>query len=213
MMGPNVPGRGLVAISPTIYNASFWKCDDNRRILLTLPGASNANTPSFFTKKYTDYVNQADYAPMIRYAEVLLTQAEAEARNAAGVSQRAIDLLNVVRNRSVNTGTTPQYVIGDFASKNALILAILNEKRIEFLAEGKRWGDIHRLAMDPVFTSGGIPAKAVNGFSNNTNLYGCGLPIPALNNLAIPYNDYRFLWPIPQDELAQNPIIAQNPGY
>ena len=213
MMGPNVPGRGLVAISPTIYNASFWKCDDNRRILLTLPGASNANTPSFFTKKYTDYVNQADYAPMIRYAEVLLTQAEAEARNVAGVSQRAIDLLNVVRNRSVNTGTTPQYVIGDFASKNALILAILNEKRIEFLAEGKRWGDIHRLAMDPVFTSGGIPAKAVNGFSNNTNLYGCGLPIPALNNLAIPYNDYRFLWPIPQDELAQNPIIAQNPGY
>ena len=214
MLGPNVPGRGLVAISPVMYNNSaVWKCDDARRSLLIIAGASNANTPSFFTKKYTDYVNQSDYAPYIRYAEVLLMQAEAEARNGAGVTQRAIDLLNTVRNRSINTVTTLAYVAADFVDKNALILAILNERRIEFLAEGKRWGDIHRLAMDPVFTTGGIPAKAVNGFSNNGGLYGCGSPIPPLNNLAIPYNDYRFLWPIPQDEITQNPIITQNPGY
>jgi len=228
MLGPNNPGRGLVAIGPTIFNLPAWRCDDKRRdtttVLNSVPltptpqnmiiyGNSNANTKSFFTRKYIDYVNQADYAPMFRYAEVLLMQAEAEARNAAGVSQRAIDLLNTVRNRSIPNPAVNQYVAANFAEKNVLIRAILDERRIEFIGEGKRWGDIHRLAMDPVFSTGGIPAKAANGFNNNTGLYGCLLPIPPLNNLAIPYADYRFLWPIPQDEIVQNPIVAQNPGY
>ena len=107
MLGPNVPGRGLVAISPVIFNNPAWRCDDKRRdtttvlnsvtqtpisylwtttpttIYLTptptnmiIYGNSNANTKSFFTRKYIDYVNSADYTPMIRYAEVLLMQAE-----------------------------------------------------------------------------------------------------------------------------------------
>lgn len=213
MFGPNVPGRGLVSISPTLYNNSLWRCDDARRSLLIIAGNSNANTPSFFTKKYTDYVNQADYAPYIRYAEVILMQAEAEARNAGVVSQRAIDLLNLVRNRSIPNPVGNQYFAANFVDKNALIAAILFERRIEFSAEGKRWGDISRLAKDPLFTTGGIPAKPVNGFSNNGGLYICGTPTPPLGTLAIPYSDFRFLWPIPQDEIAQNPIIAQNPGY
>jgi len=228
MLGPNSPGRGLVAISPTIFNLPAWRCDDKRRDTTTVLGSSpltptatnmiiygksNANTNSFFTRKYIDYVNQADYAPMIRYAEVLLMQAEAEARNAAGVSQRAIDLLNTVRNRAIPVPATNQYVIANFADKNALIKAILDERRIEFLAEGKRWGDIHRLAKDPIFSTGGIPAKAANGFNNNGGLYGCSSAIPALTVGLIPYADYRFLWPIPQDEIVQNPIVAQNPGY
>jgi len=212
MMGPNGSGRGLVAISPTIYNLPAWRCDDTRRSLLTLQGLSNTGTTSYFTKKYTDYVNQADYAPYIRYAEVLLMQAEAEARNAAAISQRAIDLLNLVRNRAIPTPVTNQYTAASFADKNALIKAILDERRIEFLAEGKRWGDIHRLAKDPVFSTGGIPAKAANGYSTLA-AYGCSLATPALTVTAIPYSDYRFLWPIPQDERTQNPIIDQNPGY
>jgi len=228
MFGPNVPGRGLVAISPVIFNSPAWRCDDKRRDTSTVPGSvplaptptnmiiygnSNANTKSFFTRKYIDYVNQADYTPILRYAEVLLMQAEAEARNSGVISQRAIELLNTVRNRAIPAPALNQYTIVSFADKNALIKAILDERRIEFLAEGKRWGDIHRLAMDPNFSTGGIPAKVVNGFSNNTGLYGCSLPIPPLNNLAIAYADYRFLWPIPQDELVQNPVIVPNPGY
>jgi len=213
MLGPNVPGRGLVAIAPGIYNNPLWRCDDTRRSLLIISGASNANTPSFFTKKYTDYVNQSDFAPLIRYAEVFLMQAEAEARLAGGISQRAIDLLNMVRNRSIPSPATNQYVAASFTDKNDLIAKILYERRIEFLAEGKRWGDIHRLALDPLFSTGGIPAKAVNGYSNNTGTYVCGNPSPAYGQAAIPYSDFRFLWPIPQDERVSNPIVAQNPGY
>jgi hypothetical protein len=165
-----------------------------------------------FTSKYTDVVNQSDWTPYIRYAEVLLTQAEAEARNASTVSQRAIDLLNTVRNRAIVDSATNQYTAVSLPTKNAVINAILKERRIEFLAEGKRWGDIHRLAQDPVFGAGGVPDKMVNGY-NNISVYVCGGAVPAFGTPAIPYSDYRFLWPIPQQERNTNPIIEQNPGY
>ena len=215
MFGPaNLGARGLVSISPIIYNNSAWLCDDKRRSLLTVSGTNanaGANGFSIFTKKYTRYTNMDDFAPHIRYAEVLLTLAEAEARQAAGVSQRAVDLMNAVRNRSLADPGTQAYTLASFANKTALIGAILMERRIEFLAEGKRWADIHRLAMDPDFSTGGIPAKYQNG-SQTLAIYGCGNAINP-TQAAIPYSDYRFIWPIPSTEVIQNPIIEQNPGY
>jgi hypothetical protein len=214
MFGPaNLGARGLVSISPIIYNNTAWLCDDKRRTLLTVSGtnANGASTFSIFTKKYTRYTTMEDFAPHIRYAEVLLTLAEAEARQAAGVSQRALDLLNAVRNRSLANPGAQAFTLASFANKTALIGAILMERRIEFLVEGKRYPDIHRLAMDPDFSTGGIPAKYLNG-SHGASIYGCGNPINAAQS-AIPYSDYRFIWPIPSTEVIQNPIIEQNPGY
>ena len=205
-------GRGLVTISPIIWNAPEWTCTDKRRRMLYTNGPDANNQTNKFTKKYTDVVNQSDYAPLIRYAEVLLTQAEAEARNNPTISQRAIDLLNTVRNRSLSFPLVDAYTVASFANNNALINAILKERRIEFLAEGKRWGDIHRLAMDPVFSAGGIPAKMANGFANIA-VFVCSGAVPAPVIPAVPYADYRFIWPIPQDEINTNPITAQNPLY
>ena len=139
-------------------------------------------------------------------------QSEAEARNNASITQRAIDLVNTVRNRALATPLVDAYTLASFATKNALINAILKERRIEFLAEGKRWADIHRLAVDPVFSTGGIPDKMANGF-NNLGAFVCAGPIPAPGVPAIAYSDYRFLWPIPLQERNTNPIIDQNPGY
>ncbi len=205
-------GRGLVTISPIIWNLPEWTCTDKRRTTLYANGTDINNQTNKFTKKYTDVLNQSDYAPMIRYAEVLLTQAEAEARNNPTISQRAIDLLNTVRNRALATPLIDAYTIASFANNNALINAILKEKRIEFLAEGKRWGDIHRLALDPVFSAGGVPGKMTNGYANIA-VYVCSGPVPAPGVAGLPYSDYRFLWPIPQDEINNNPIITQNPNY
>ena len=204
-------GRGLVAISPIIWNNAQWKCTDKRRALLYVAGTNANNSQSMFTTKYRDYSAGSDFAPQIRYAEVLLTLAEAEARNATVVSQRAIDLLNVVRNRSLTTPATEQYTVANFLIKNDLIAAILFERRVEFLSEGKRWADIHRNATDAAFSTGGIPAKAVNG-SAGLAIYNCGAGYTP-GQAAILYSDYRFLWPIPSDETSQNPIIIQNPGY
>ncbi len=214
MFGPaNLGARGLLAISPVIYNNSNWLCDDLRRSLLTLSGANSngASTFNYFTRKYTQYTNRNDFAPHIRYAEVLLVLAEAEARQAAGVSTRALDLLNAVRNRALASPGTQAYTLASFATKNELISAILFERRIEFLCEGKRWHDIHRNAVDPNFSTGGIPAKYVNA-SQGAGIYGCGNAINA-TQAAIAYADFRFLWPIPGSEVIQNPIITQNPGY
>lgn len=207
----SLTGRGLVGISPIIYNNGGWLCDDKRRSSLTISGTNSAGTVSIFTTKYRDYATWGDYAPQIRYAEVLLTLAEAEARNSATVSSRAVDLLNVVRNRSLNTPATQQFLVANFATPVDLIKAILLERRIEFLAEGKRWGDISRLANDANYTTGGIPAKASNGTVGLVN-YVCGAGYTP-GQAAIPYADYRFLWPIPASEVVSNPIVVQNPGY
>ena len=209
MLGsPALNGRGLARVSPISYNLPAWRCDDLRRSLLL-----REDGRSYYVHKYRDYVNWSDAAPHLRYAEVLLTLAEAEARASAGVTARAVTLLNAVRNRAV-TNPASQYTVGSFATTNDLIKAILDERRIEFLGEGKRWGDIHRLAMDPVFSTGGIPGKMT--FANATfDKYNCVTP-PALTLgiAAIPYNDFRFLWPLPIEEVQQQGTnVEQNPGY
>lgn len=209
------PGRALVAISPIIFNSPYWLAGDLRRTQLT-----KDNGRAVFSNKYRNISTQDDYNPIIRYAEVLLNLAEAKARLASGVSEEAVALLNQVRNRAV-TDPAQQYTVASFADKNELIEAILWERRIEFLAEGRRWADIHRLANDPDFSTGGIPGKVRY---NNTTFasWGPGVDYDADGNYtkalgipAIPYDDYRFLWPIPQSELNTNPTLAkqQNPGY
>lgn len=203
--------RGLMAVSPIIWNNSGWLCDDKRRTLLYATGVNANNTNNIFTRKYRKYSTREDYAPQIRYAEVILTLAEAEARQSGTVTQRAVDLLNIVRNRSLTNIASQQYTLASFADNVALVKAILLERRIELLAEGKRWGDIHRNVMDANYTTGGIPAKMANG-SAGTALYGCGTSFSA-TQAAILYSDYRFIWPIPSDEIIQNPIIVQNPFY
>lgn len=199
----DINGRGLIAVSPGLYNAPFWLCNDLRRTEFL-----QETDLRFFIYKYTDVLNQTDYAPIIRYAEVLLNQAEAEAR--LGNDARALALLNTVRNRAVTTASD-QYE--GFAGSEQLIRAILNERRIELLGEGFRWDDIHRLATDPVFSTSGVPRKYLNAQATKAN-YVCGSPLTVTGSVApISYNDSRFLWPIPDIELANNPNIVQNPGY
>jgi starch-binding outer membrane protein, SusD/RagB family len=111
----------------------------------------------------------------------------------------------------LQTPATEQYVAIDFADKVALVKAILLERRIELLAEGKRWGDISRNVMDANYTTGGIPAKAING-ANGLAIYNCGSAYTP-GQAAIPVTDFKFIWPIPANEIIQNPIIAQNPNY
>lgn len=213
---PALGGRGLVRISPIIWSDPRWECSDLRRTQLAIAATNTAGaTTAVYSNKYRDITNRADAAPQIRYAEVLLTLAEAEARVAAGVSPRAVELLNAVRNRAV-TNPLLQYNIASFVSKNALIEAILFERRVELLGEGKRWGDIHRLAVDPNFApipGGGIPAKVGTGAATSSMFNCAGVASIPKSVAAIPYEDNRFLWPIPLAELNQNPNFTQNPGY
>lgn len=209
------PGRALVAVSPIIFNAPFWDADDLRRTQV-----NKHNGRAYFSYKYRNITTQDDWNPIIRYAEVLLNMAEAHLRLGTPDMNAALPLLNQVRNRAL-TDPAKHYTAGDFAEAKAMLQAVLNERRIELLAEGRRWADIHRLANDPDFSTGGIPAKVL--YNQTTfDSWGPGINYDANGNYtgtlglpAIAYDDYRFVWPIPVSELNTNPVLAaqQNPGY
>lgn len=208
---PAIGGRGLVRVGPIIWSDNRWICSDLRRG----SALARSSASAVFSNKYRDIATRSDAAPIMRYAEVLLMQAEAEARNDAGVSGRALSLLNAVRNRAVTT-PADQFTLAGFADKNALINAILFERRIEFVGEGKRWGDIHRLALDPNFApvaGGGIPSKVGTGATNAAWFNCAGVPTITRAVPAIPYSNFRFVWPIPLVEIQQNPNYTQNTGY
>lgn len=212
-----IGGRSLLAVSPNLYNAPFFTCTDLRRTqMMQTDGVRTA----YVLKKYLDAATFTDYNPIIRYAEVLLNQAEALSRT--GATTQAQALLNAVRNRSV--ATADQYTSATAPTGNALTQAILNERRIEFIGEGLRWGDISRLAPDATFApvaGGGIPAKYNGQVSGQVVLsrYSCGGAATGQSIAAIPYSgnptSVLFLWPIPSSETQINPTLRdqQNPGY
>jgi starch-binding outer membrane protein, SusD/RagB family len=208
-------GRGIMGISPLIWNQPFFPADDYRKSsnMVTQDGATSPGRGAYFTKKYADATARTDNAPIIRYAEVLLNAAEAIARTTTGVDARALQLLNAVRNRAVPEGPG-RYTAASFTTNKELVQAILNERRIEFLAEGMRWLDIHRLATDPDFSAKGIPAKASRTLTF-TNLY-TNLPSTTYTMLAaVPYSSFKFIWPLPVEEINNNPTLKtqQNPGW
>ena len=79
--------------------------------------------------------------PLIRYAEVLLNLAECAAKT--GKESEAMDILKQIRKRAGIPEGNNNYGIGNPAG-DALILAILNERRIELAYEGFRYWDVRR---------------------------------------------------------------------
>ncbi|KAF2515169.1 RagB/SusD family nutrient uptake outer membrane protein [Flavobacterium foetidum] len=204
-------GRTLVTISPIIWKDPNWLADDKRReegkLVFTVSGRK-------YTNKYTDVTNFTDAAPVIRYAEVLLNMAEAYARLSTPNTTESLNLLNKVRNRSLANPSTQAYTASSFATSANLVKAILAERRIEFVFEGRRWSDIHRLQGDDIAPIDGIPAKITNGTPDGSLFVLDGKPYSGPKGVAaIPGSDYRFLWPIPQVELSIFPELGQNPGW
>lgn len=212
--------RSLVAVSPIIINADFWLESDLRREQLlkrSLYGGINA----YWSWKYRAGTVMDDWTPIIRYAEVLLNYAEAEARQ-NGVTQKAVDLLNSVRNRALED-TSLHFSLSSFANVDELMEAILQEREIEFLGEGRRWPDIHRLTYDPKYAvkakdgKPGVPDKASWG-SMKTESYvpASGNVDPAIIKTAgFNFEDRKYIFPIPLSEITSNPKIAeqQNSGW
>jgi len=178
-----------------IVGNSAWLPTDVRRTGFVFPVTTTTNGTArteYFLTKYPTGSPYTDKAPVIRYSEVMLSLAEALARNTTSIDTRALALLNAVRMRSnpaiAATSTTaaipsPMFAATDFASTTDFINAILLERRIEFLGEGIRNIDIMRL-------NATIPAKSTVGAVAPTN--------PA------------YVWPIPSTELSANTLMTRN---
>lgn len=143
------------------------------------------NDSKYFLTKFPDYTTLTDYAPVMRYAEVLLNRAEAIVRSGGAVTAEAIALLNAVRTRSFPTGA---YIPASFTAASDFYTAILLERNIEFLGEGIRTMDLQRLSLP-------FPAKDGGGMGN----------VPA-----IPSSSVGYVWPIPANELSLNKLMTPN---
>jgi hypothetical protein len=111
---------------------------------------------------------------VLRTAELFLIRAEARALKSTPDLDGTLADLNAVRARSeINVLPT--------ATKDELLLAIENERRVEFALEPHRWFDLVRTGR-----------------------------APAVLNLQDPN---KYIFPIPANEIATNPILSQNPGY
>ncbi len=154
-----------------------WKVTDSRRSLI-FRTPSGSNEGRLWSIKYASGSPFIDYVPVMRYAEVLLSLAEALA-NVNGVDSRALALVNAVRQRSDKSTTITA------TTKQELIDKIVQERHIEFLGEGIRNSDLMRLNLP-------VPAKTPRG----------GSPIPEVT----PDNP-NYLWPIPNSETLYNQAI------
>ncbi|WP_291907359.1 RagB/SusD family nutrient uptake outer membrane protein [Chitinophaga sp. CB10] len=172
---PPLQGNGEYSLLPTgIISDKGWKDGDARRKLLTAVGSK------YYMTKYAVPSPFTDWAPIIRYAEVLLNLAEAKARLNTGVDAGALELLNAVRHRSDPTVT---FTAATLTTQQALIDAILNEKHIELLGEGFR-------SMEVTRTGATFAARATY--------------------VAVPPTSSAYIWPISSDELVYNKLCVDN---
>jgi hypothetical protein len=141
--------------------------------------------------------NSVDNTYVLRYAETLLTAAEAN--NELTGPTAALAPLNQVRQRAglaALTAASPQA-----ATKQTLRAEIDRQRRLELAFEGERWWDLTRYARhtiaDPSATH---PVTALDIIKQQQNTPGGA-------------NVNYLLFPIPQTELNTNSLITQNPGY
>ncbi|WP_143305076.1 RagB/SusD family nutrient uptake outer membrane protein [Chitinophaga vietnamensis] len=180
---PNTAGGNgeYSLISTGIISDSSWKpqTDARRKFLLAVP-QSGGKPPKYYLNKYPTPSPYTDWAPILRYAEVLLNLAEARVRISGTVDAGAVALLSAVRHRSDPSVT---YTTADFADAATLLAAIQKEKHIELLGEGFRSMEITRQGAT-------FPARG-----------GVGAVAPSAK---------AYIWPISSDELVYNKLCVDN---
>lgn len=126
----------------------------------------------------------------IRYADILLIYAEALNEVNNGPNIDAYNAINAVRKRARFNGTVEQNILPDLAGLTYQQFkdAILHERRLEFVMEGSRWGDLVRM--------GKLTEVVTNSGKSN----------------ATPSSTHT-LFPIPQRERNINLNLTQNQGY
>ena len=159
--------------------------------------ARNVPTTDTFWHKYEDdrtqdfenYFSGINFR-LIRYADVLLMQAEAQ--NELGNTSAAVPLINQVRTRS-SVNLPPLAATFDQAGMRT---QIMHERVCELAGEGTRWLDLKRWGL----------------LSNQASLDALKAPNhdPDFINYVIGKSEYL---PITRDDLTVDPALKQNPGY
>jgi hypothetical protein len=187
------------------------------KIFNSKPGSGTADavdfsvfstSTGFVLKKY---INREDLAQplngginlvLIRYAEVLLTYAEAKTE-INQVDQSVVDAVNRVRQRSdVNMPA-----ISNVPAQAEMREIIRQERVAELAFEGLRYFDIRRWRIAETVIPGTVAGIT---YTDNSG----AVKTVELQSFQKVFNKSRdYLWPVPQRELELNPALKQNPGW
>ncbi|RAJ94026.1 putative outer membrane starch-binding protein [Larkinella arboricola] len=186
------------------------------KIFNSVPGSGTADavgysyittTTGFTVKKYINAEDLAQPANgginiiLMRYAEVLLTYAEAKIE-LNQLDKTVLDAINLVRQRA-DVAMPP---ITDLSSQAALRKIVRRERLVELAFEGLRYFDLRRWRIAEEV----MPGK-VYGMTYVENGTLKTVEAPAFERSFNKNRDY--LWPIPQKERDLNPGLTQNPNW
>jgi hypothetical protein len=199
------------------YNGAIW-LNGTIQTYEGGPGKPNSSlqqtVSGFYMRKFmghfetaTTYSNHSSDWVIMRYAEILLSFAEA--RNEAEPAPQAdvYEQLYAIRARAgIDAGAGGTYGLTPNMTQAEMRAVIQNEWRIEFAFEEHRFFDIRRwkiaeTVMDQPRT--GISIVKNGGFFTYN-------PITILTTV---FAVKQYLYPIPYNEVAKNPNMKQNPGW
>jgi starch-binding outer membrane protein, SusD/RagB family len=172
-------GAAILAtnIAPTKYRLRKWADE------------SAANSTNAFDNGQDYYV--------LRYAEVLLTRAEALLESGTYTEQQVRDLVNQVRTRA--TMPKVETVEGTGLTKQQLIDIVRQERRVETAFEGLRYYDIKRWGI--------LKERAVDTYMSVDKIQATGIQNRIFNAAR------HYVWPIPQREIDANSALEQHPEW
>lgn len=212
VLAPNSPWGGRYDGNPANTNPDIFttpKFRSDRRGSVTITG--------YYFTKYVEPTTvgvvsrDANDIHLIRYAEVLLTYAEARLEQGT-LTQADIDLtINKLRER---VGMVPMTITALAANNMELRDEVRRERRIELALEGHRYFDLKR------WRQGALLAGDVKGMKKewalipgdvaNIRADENGYIVAATGNT---FTDKNYLWPIPLLQIERNPALGQNPGW
>ncbi len=167
-----------------------------------------ASTTGYNIKKY---INTEDFANptnsginiiLLRYAEVLLTYAEAKIE-LNQLDQTVYDAINAVRNKRDDV-KLPNIPTGQ--SQAALRTIVRHEREVELAFEGQRLFDIRRWKIAETVMVG--PVYGITYVSN-----GQLVTVQSVAFNRVFDKSRHYLWPIPQKETNLNANLGQNPNW
>lgn len=154
-----------------------------------------------------DVWNSGLNIPVIRFAEVLLTYAEAKIE-ANQIDNSVYDAIDKVRARA----GMPLTDRTEYQSQAKLRELVRRERRVELAIEGLRWFDIQRWKIGEEVMTGPVYGSRLGSVDKNTG----ELSLTA-DRIISEHRTFdaskNYLWPIPQQEIDINKNLEQNNGY
>lgn len=187
---------------------------DDGRGKIFVPWATTHPT-AMKIRKWNDYTetvmnNSEHNIILIRFADVLLMRAEALVESGDYSEAEVRGLIDRVRQRPSVMMPKVADREGTGLSQKELREIIRHERRVEFAFEGTRVSDIRRWRIGPEAMTDAY------GFENGPVRQTPAKYIPLKVDTRSFNPDRDYLWPIPQDELNNNPMLGpgdQNPNY